>query len=373
MAKAGLRRFHKQNAVIKDTLPHEHIIVRINGKKATGDIGPPLRDEISRTSMRQFLSFKGILPIHIFDRIDWDAIKHKMHNTKQQHRIWITKHLSGFCATNKMLQKRNPHQDPKCPCCKITIEDTRHQLHCLDPERKELWDDSVDELRKWLTEVDTEPNLNYSITTYIRDKGHTNFSDTIDQQGELQNIANIIDIIGWDNFIEGKIPIELRVKQHEYYTEIESRKTGMTWASDLISKLLLLIHTQWIYRNDIVHKRARDGLKLAESAETNKEITAQFNLGPDSLLGEDEHLLEHTKNETSEWSGIKKKIWIRTIKLARNLKRKRQEEDTGKAKQSSTRQKTDNLVQPPTGTTQTTQRKRKRTQSSGDRKKVRKK
>ena len=44
----------------------------------------------------------------------------------------------------------------------------------------------------------------------------------------------------------------------------------MTWASELIGRSLLTIQTQWIYRNNIVHKRGKDGLKLAENKEANK-------------------------------------------------------------------------------------------------------
>ena len=53
----------------------------------------------------------------------------------------------------------------------------------------------------------------------------------------------------------------------------------MTWASELISRLLLMIHTQWIYRNDIVHKRAKDGLNITESTTTNNTIINKLDLG----------------------------------------------------------------------------------------------
>ena len=87
LTKVRLRKVHKENTTNKDTLPHETIIIRINGTKVTGEICPPLRDEASTVSIRDFYTSKGILPIHAFDKVDWDAIKHNMINTKQHHRI----------------------------------------------------------------------------------------------------------------------------------------------------------------------------------------------------------------------------------------------------------------------------------------------
>ena len=77
-----------------------------------------------------------------------------------------------------------------CPCYKETIEDTRHQLHCYDPNRKEIWEDSILELKKWMIENDTEPNLLHGIMTYIKGKGTIPFSDIIDIKWTIPNITD---------------------------------------------------------------------------------------------------------------------------------------------------------------------------------------
>ena len=70
LAKAGLRRFHKEKLVPPDALPHEEILIRIKGEKITGDIGPPLRNEVSRVKMRTFLDVKGTLSAEAFNTVD---------------------------------------------------------------------------------------------------------------------------------------------------------------------------------------------------------------------------------------------------------------------------------------------------------------
>ena len=74
----------------------------------------------------------------------------------------------------------------------------------------------------------------------------------------------------------------------------------MTWASELIGRSLLTIQTQWIYRNDIVHKRAKDGLKITESTITNNQIIDELDLRTKTLLGKDKYLLNHSRRNKSE-------------------------------------------------------------------------
>ena len=77
LAKTGLRRFYKNNAINPDTLSHELLLVHINGCKIRGDIGVPLRNEVSKDIMRKHLISNGTIIPAAFDMIDWDAIEVK--------------------------------------------------------------------------------------------------------------------------------------------------------------------------------------------------------------------------------------------------------------------------------------------------------
>jgi len=141
------------------------------------------------------------------------------------------------------------------------------------------------------------------------------------------------DTIGWDNFTEGKISSVFRELQHKYLVSIDSRKTALQWTSQLISKLLLLLHTQWIYRNAVVHKRTRDGLKKKEGAYITSKIHQQFALGNLMLDKDDSFLLRTTAKDILALSGIEKKTWLRAVtaaRLAGKNKRKRRKKAKGR-------------------------------------------
>ena len=51
-AKAGLQHLLFSNHSQYHILPHEQAVVHIADAKLAGDVGPPLRNEISKTTMR---------------------------------------------------------------------------------------------------------------------------------------------------------------------------------------------------------------------------------------------------------------------------------------------------------------------------------
>ena len=131
------------------------------------------------------------------------------------------------------------------------------------------------------------------------------------------NFSYTQDEIGWFNFMEGKITNEIRSFQHKYLISISSSISIHTWISKLISHLLHIIHSQWLYRNEVVHRKTQDGLKRSEGAAIRIAIRVQLRLGRHDLDAEDHFLLHHTYNEISTWSGEEKKLWLHAIKSAR--------------------------------------------------------
>ena len=315
LAKAGLRRDITYNKPVHNTLPIEQIAIFIDGRKVTGSVGKPLRNAISRQRMCNHLASNKCLTPQAFDKVDWNSLESTMSTLGTQYKLWATKHVSGFCATNKMLSYRTPSHTTKCPCCQnVTIEDTHHQVHCTDPQRVSLWNDTTQELETWLSEQDTEPALHTTITCYLRHKGTLSF---LDSKPRSLVLSTAQDEIGWDNFLEGKLTTEIRSIQAKHLGIPASNKTVTKWMTGLISFLLKIIHSQWIYRNEVVHKRTADGLKRIEGANIRIAIRSQLKLGPSTLDDEDKFLVNHTFQEINQWHGEEKKIWLCAIKAAR--------------------------------------------------------
>ena len=65
-------------------------------------------------------------------RIDWSSIE-KSSTTLSLHRqIWLTKFVSGLCATATKMHERTQWESPLCPLCSKCNENTKHTINCKD-------------------------------------------------------------------------------------------------------------------------------------------------------------------------------------------------------------------------------------------------
>ena len=60
--------------------------------------------------------------------------------------------------------------------------------------------------------------------------------------------------LGWEVTLHGFLAKNLIKCQHDYYSEIESRKIGTRWGVQLITKLWIIIHQHRMNRNEVLHK-----------------------------------------------------------------------------------------------------------------------
>ena len=152
----------------------------------------------------------------------------------------------------------------KCPSCGFPNEDTSHVIRCPDPGRTAFYHDSVSELYSWLEEADTDPKIVLMIDTFLSGRGDTSAADLFSLESKYWFAATLIDSLGFDSLVEGRIPTPLVDLQREYYLGIATRWTSERWANGLIQRLLGITHRQWLYRNAVVHFKGPDGYTTAE-------------------------------------------------------------------------------------------------------------
>ena len=72
---------------------------------------------------------------------------------------------------------------------------------------------------------------------------------------EMKEVGTTIDRIGWRDFTEGKLAIEMRRFQHDYLLQSRSNIRIGSWMRGLIEILLFMLHEQWLCRNLCKHHR----------------------------------------------------------------------------------------------------------------------
>ena len=100
----------------------------------------------------------------------------------------------------------------------------------------------------------------------------------------VQNLTLHSDIlrIGWPSIILGVIPTPYRVYTTNVIHSHRKQKTGLKWASQLITQIWKLIYGQWLHHSKIRHA----GEALDDNARElilDAEITDKHERGQDTL------------------------------------------------------------------------------------------
>jgi len=74
---------------------------------------------------------------------------------------------------------------------------------------------------------------------------------------QMASLTRGQDIIGWKNFMEGRIFRHFFDVQNEYLTLGSQRSNAEQWVRRFISKILHITHSQWIFRNFALHDKQK--------------------------------------------------------------------------------------------------------------------
>jgi hypothetical protein len=238
---------------------------------------------------------------------------------------------SGIAGTMKYLS----HQDvrsPLCPSCLACTETCKHIARCPEVGQEAAFKESTAAVEKWMETVDTNSDVKTLLLEYLRGRGTTTClecANNLDLPLIFCEYASAQDIIGWNNFVMGMVSHKLLPIQSAHFHTAGKSYRASGWIAGLITQLLQVTHTQWIYRCMLVHDRTTGVLISAHKVDLLKEIEHQLSLGPDDLAKEDRFLLECNFDDITTTSGEAQDYWLLGIQAAREasrLRRKRRED-----------------------------------------------
>jgi hypothetical protein len=299
----------------------------LDGRKITSDPSTAVRQLVFGRRLQQHLHTRNLLSADAFQDVDWDALESATAHFPPLYKLWMSKHVSGFFGTGKMMKHWGFWEDQRCPCCHHVKEDKAHLLTCPESSCVEKWADSVRGLQEWLQEMDTAPDLQHCIINALSARKLTQSFTAVSKQS-VRHAAVAQDHIGWMSFTEGKITKCWRTIQATYYREIESTRSANKWAAGLVTTLLSMTHSQWTHRNSILHARDAHGLRLREGKELDTAISLQLQSGLDGLHPRDYHLIERGRDKVFRMTGSGKLSWLASIRIARETYRVQAAKDT---------------------------------------------
>ena len=236
------------------TLPCELVYVTAENEKVTGDPSHLLRLSISRRHAKVFLMEHRQWSPPQFDAVDWNHLHAVLHGKSTSFRLWLTKQHSNFCATGVQMVRCKMSEDDRCPSCWNRHERADHLCKCPSAARSELLDESVDDLIRWMSQDEkTDPEVLYWLPKYIRGRGALVFAELGGMSRRMTSFAHSQDLIGWRNFMEGRVSNHLFSIQQDHLSPGIARMNASDWMKKLITKVLHMTHAQWLLRNFMLH------------------------------------------------------------------------------------------------------------------------
>jgi len=76
----------------------------------------------------------------------------------------------------------------------------------------------------------------------------------------IQVAAQAKDHIGWTNLLLGQLATEWSSLQHYHLSSISSCHTSTSWATGVVTPLLAISHSLWVFCNHVIHDQTMEGI-----------------------------------------------------------------------------------------------------------------
>jgi hypothetical protein len=301
-------------------LPNELWYLRAGEHKLCRHLNTHIYEHISFQTISKYWSKDEENGGRHVESVDWEGVKLAINQLPKHRQHWISKHVFGECGVNEVLKLRKEKDTDLCKRCG-EIETTAHVWHCKAPEVSRLWLQSIESLKVFLTDINTDPSIISDISSHLLLWYNGNDAEATAHISPCP----LQDIIGWNYVVEGWISIEWRQRQAHYFTANNKRNSVRRWVSALILKIWEIAWDLWEHRNGIEHEHRHEELHAQLDFQITQEI-ANYTLGEyppmDHMFGDLE--VEKLKSSTSGY----KKAWLRNVKGA-NIKKTRTQTVTG--------------------------------------------
>ena len=136
----------------------------------------------------------------------WELLDATLDRKPDGYKIWLSKQHTGFCGTRLQVSYYQGLQGMQvwCPNCGCK-ETTAHLCLCPCEDRTRLFIESTEELQDWLQYDKIERELAYWLPKYILMRGTKNMAEMGHMSPHMERLAKSQDVIGWKNFMEGRI------------------------------------------------------------------------------------------------------------------------------------------------------------------------
>jgi hypothetical protein len=124
------------------------------------------------------------------------------------------------------------------------------------------------------------------------------------------------DLIGWVEFLHGKVSVEFRTIQDIQCALSSCRMTGEDWMKAFVLHLIQISHLHLIFQNFTLHNKQSGYLSLLKRATVLKEVDWLLDIAPEDIPAGSQYLLELDYSILYNASLERQSYWVLAMKAA---------------------------------------------------------
>jgi len=224
----------------------------------TTNLDKRIKRFIYSQQMQDFLHNNKGYSLQAFAYIDWNAIEIAAHTLTLHRQIWLTKFVSGFCATAMKMHERGKWKSPLCPLCNMNPENTKHVIICTDTRATDKYRNLLHAFVKFLERINTHPGIVQLFHSSLYPQRPTSFLLSriiFNYDNSFQSAAKQQDQIGWHNLFKGHLSSEWKQLQLSYLNQMFTNPPSVdSWLKQVILQIYNFSFSMWENRNYVVHE-----------------------------------------------------------------------------------------------------------------------
>jgi hypothetical protein len=186
-----------------------------------------------------------------------------MHVLPRHRQVWVSKQVSGMCATSTRMWEQGLRASAMCPRCPLD-EDSEHVLCCRGVGTDERWRGHMRALRQWMVEADTDPCITVDLIQGLAQwrvlspglrarQAELRARDSLPLVSFRRRYMRSQFLVGWRAVMEGRLAVDWRLAQARYWLRHGCVKSVQRWATALVLRLLAISWDFWDHRNHVLY------------------------------------------------------------------------------------------------------------------------
>ena len=168
----------------------------------------------------------------------------------------------------------------------------------------------------WMRRSYTHPEIILAIGSYLRYRGRVPMKKICLDYPILTQVAIEIDLLGWKNFTEARLPNTLFIIQEAWLQTCRTQFHIISWTKQFLTRIINLTRRQWLYRNAKIHIAHVEGITLATHERIMNRTKSLMATDPMDLLPQHRPLLQVDFKTLGEGPTVDRQLWIASVESA---------------------------------------------------------